>query len=81
MPSRLVKWNKDPQGIGRGPGVYYHRGKGKYSKYNPERDAMIEAKGFKVNKIGIPSKSKGRHLSDGKLNEAWGLFGKKTRRK
>ena len=80
MPSRLVRWNKDPQGKGRGPGTYYHRGKGIYSKYSTARDSLIEAKGFKIDKIGIPSKSKGRHLGDGKLNESWGFFGKQKKR-
>ena len=81
MPSRLVKWNTDPQKKGRGAGVYYHRGKGVYSKYSPDRDAMIEASGFKIDKIGIPSRSKGRHLGDGNLTSAWGLFGKEKRKK
>jgi len=79
MPSRLIKWDSDPQKNGRGPGLYYHRGKGKYSKYSPERDAIIKAQGYSIDKIGSPSRSKGRHLSDGNLNEAWGLFGKKKK--
>ena len=81
MPSRLIKWNSDPQKKGRGPGTYYHRGKGIYSKYSPARDATIVAKGYKIDKIGIPSKSKGRHLGDGNLNSAWGMFGKERRKR
>ena len=76
MPSRLIRFNTDPQKKGRGAGVYYHRGKGIYSKYDPERDALIKASGYKIDKIGIPSKSKGRHLGDGKL-KSWGIFKKK----
>ena len=79
MPSRLIKFNTDPQKKGRGPGVYYHRGKGIYSKYSPERDAIIQAKGYKIDKIGFPSKSKGRHLGDGKLKK-WGMFGKSKKK-
>jgi len=79
MPSRLTKFNTDPQKKGRGAGLYYHRGKGIYSKYDPDRDSLIVAKGYKVDKIGFPVKSKGRHLSDGKLKN-WGTLGKKKKK-
>ena len=80
MPSRLIRWKTDPQKNGRGPGLYYHRGKGIYSKYSPDRDAKILKTGHKIDKIGIPSRSKGRHLSDGNLDEAWGMFGAKKKK-
>lgn len=34
----------DPQGKGRGAGRYYHRGRGKWSKYTPSRDRRIIAR-------------------------------------
>lgn len=67
MPSPLKFFKTDPNGQGRGRGVYYHRGKGVYSKYSIERDAKIKAKGFKKNKVGAPKNSRLLHTSDGVL--------------
>ena len=68
MPGSLRYFRSDPNKQGRGRGVYYHRGKGVYSKYSLARDAKIKAKGFKVNKVGSPKKSKILHTSDGRLS-------------
>lgn len=38
MPGPIKYYKKDPNGKGRGPGEYYHRGGGKYAKYSEERD-------------------------------------------
>jgi len=67
MVGSLVRLKTDPNKLGRGAGVYYHRGKGYYSKYDPKRDMKIKAKGFNIHKIGLPSMSKILHTSDGKL--------------
>lgn len=37
-PARF--YPKDPQGRGRGPGLYWHRGKGVYSKRDLDLDAL-----------------------------------------
>ena len=77
MPGTLThktsdpNYNKGPEkykvSFNRGPGVYYHRGNGWYSKYDPARDAMIIAKGFSTHKIGLPVTSKIRQAGDGYL--------------
>jgi len=43
MTGRLRRYKRDPQGLGRGAGTYYHRGKGVYSKYSARRDKLIIA--------------------------------------
>jgi len=67
MPSPLRFFRKDPNKKGRGRGVYYHRGKGVFSKYNIERDKKIKAKGWKINKVGMPKASSILHTGDGRL--------------
>ena len=67
MPSPLRFFKKDPNKRGRGRGVYYHRGKGVFSKYDIERDKKIKAKGWKLNKVGMPKASSILHTGDGKL--------------
>lgn len=67
MPSSLKYFKKDPNGKGRGAGVYYLRGNGYYSKYSTVRDSKIKAKGYKTHKVGLPKKSSIKHTSDGKL--------------
>ena len=47
MVGPLQYFEQDPNGKGRGPGWYYHRGKGYYSKYEvgeDSREANIKAK-------------------------------------
>jgi len=40
-----LKWyDRDPEGKGRGPGYYYHRGKGRYSKYSRLRDMRYRSR-------------------------------------
>lgn len=78
MPSPLRIFNKDPNNLGRGKGVYYYRGPyaskvvGKidkyFSKYSIARDKKIKAKGYKINKVGIPAKSVLKHTGDGRLS-------------
>lgn len=67
MPTRLKFYRQDPNRKGRGQGVYYHRGKGIYSKYSVERDKKIKARGYKTHKVGRPTKSRIRHTGDGRL--------------
>lgn len=67
MPSPLRFFRRDPNGKGRGRGIYYYRGKGIYSKYNIERDKKIKAKGWKLNKVGMPKASSILHTGDGRL--------------
>ena len=76
MVSPLKYFKIDPNGLGRGPGVYYLRGKKYYSKYSSSRDAKIKAKNYKVHKIGFSINkktgkhqgSKIQHTGDGKLS-------------
>lgn len=67
MPSSLKRHLRDPNKLGRGTGLYYHRGKGYHSKYSKDRDAKIQAKGFKIHPIGLPGKAKLLHTGDGHL--------------
>lgn len=65
MPSPIVFFKTDPNKMGRGRGIYYKRGnfkpkspfktfKGKYfSKFDPQRDFKIKAKGWKIDRVGI----------------------------
>ena len=43
MPGPIKRYKRDPNGKGRGPGYYYHRGKGVYSKYSGTRDKYHKA--------------------------------------
>jgi len=72
MVTRLSRYPKDPNGLGRGPGYYYLRGgktegsftlpsgitvKGAYySKYSKSRDAARMSDGYKIDKVGKPMK-------------------------
>lgn len=76
MVSPLKFFKRDPNGLGRGEGIYYLRGNKYYSKYNPSRDSKIKAKGYKQSKVGYSiNKRTGKrqgssiqHTTDGKLN-------------
>ena len=70
MPSTLKYFKRDPNGQNRGEGIYYHRGKGVYSKYSINRDKKIKAKGYRTHKVGIGPKGKESrlaHTTDGKI--------------
>jgi len=67
MPSPLRIFGKDPNDLGRGRGLYYLRGHGYFSKYNPFRDAKIKAKGWRIHKIGLPRSTSIPHAGDGRL--------------
>ncbi len=43
MVGPLRFFERDPEGKGRGRGWYYHRGKGKWSKYSAARDKNYRA--------------------------------------
>ncbi|MBT9131079.1 MAG: hypothetical protein DDT41_01379 [candidate division WS2 bacterium] len=66
MPGPLKHYNKDPQGLGRGEGEYFHRGSGIYSKYDRHRDFI------RISKLRTPRKSKKdrekwKHVEDTKI--------------
>jgi len=68
MPGSLRFFREDPNKRGRGRGVYYHRGKGVFSKYEVgpnSRDSKIKAKGWRTDKIGKPRNSSKLHAGDG----------------
>jgi len=69
MPSPLTRYNKDPEGKGRGAGWYYRRGNTKYkwSKYSEQRDSKIKALGYDTHKIGLPVKHRLKHTIDGNV--------------
>jgi len=69
MVTRLKFFSKDPNGLDRGKGYYYHRGKGYYSKYDKERDANKKSKGYRVSNVGKPANSKFPQASDGWLKK------------
>jgi len=48
VPGPIVHRETDPQGKGRGSGLYYYRGKGEWSKYNTFRDAIIDRGPYKI---------------------------------
>jgi len=61
MPGSLWLKKRDPNGKGRGKGLYYHRGNGVWSKYQigpNSRDAKIKAKGWRKSKVGVNKKGK-----------------------
>ncbi len=43
MPGKLRYFRSDPNKKGRGPGFYYHRGNGIFSKYSFRRDMKLRA--------------------------------------
>jgi len=61
MPGPIKRYRSDPNSKGRGGGLYYHRGKGVYSKYKATRDKYHnapkprKAKNHKPGKIGMGS--------------------------
>lgn len=67
MVSSQKYFKRDPNGKGRGAGVYYHRGNGVYSKYSIVRDKKIKARGYKLHPVGMPGKSRIKHTGDGRL--------------
>lgn len=67
MPGPLIKHKEDPQGLGRGPGEYWHRGKGQYSKYSMARDMMRISKIRKYPAKNAKYRRRYRHLEDTKL--------------
>jgi len=59
MPGPLKRYKRDPNGKGRGGGLYYHRGNGVYSKYSMGKDRKKKSgakygkrKMFKRGKVG-----------------------------
>ena len=81
MPSPTRFFRADPNKMGRGRGIYYKRGLFKpktpykkfensyFSKYDVNRDFLIRAKGWRVNKIGIRDDGKPTkipHSGDGR---------------
>lgn len=70
MPGSLRFFRQDPNNKGRGRGVYYHRGKGIFSKYEVgpnNRDSKIKAKGWRIDKVGLPRASSKLHAGDGRM--------------
>lgn len=65
MPGKLIEYNSDPNGKGRGSGLYYHRGNGYYSKYSEDIDKKIKAsRHIKKKKKGLIGRGKYRHTHD-----------------
>ena len=77
MPGPIKRYRKDPQGKGRGPGLYYHRGRGIYSKYSGKADKKVGSKRY-------AGKGDYRHTNDrikikGKGSNAWRRTGNKKK--
>lgn len=67
MVSVIKYFARDPNGKGRGAGVYYLRGHGYYSKYSRQRDAEKLSKNWKIDKVGLPKKTRIPQVGDGRL--------------
>ena len=87
MVGPLKYFDRDPEGKGRGPGLYYHRGKGRWSKYSAWRDRKhSETKRQRKRKKkqdyvkGLVGKGPYRHTHD-KSYDAPGTKKKRKRKK
>lgn len=69
MVGPLKRYKRDPDGKGRGGGLYYHRGNDEHSKYNPSRDARAGMN--RQNARSNPSMKKRNHghMSDWNLTK------------
>ena len=67
MVSTIKYFKTDPNKLGRGAGIYYHRGHGYYSKYSRTRDEHRLSKGWKTNKVGLPKSTRIPQVGDGIL--------------
>jgi hypothetical protein len=76
MVSPLRHFNKDPNGLGRPAGLYYHRGNGYFSAFSYDRDENRRSKGYDIDHIGFDVK-KGTPsklfpmVSDGQLSKSY----------
>lgn len=73
MVTKLKQYQRDPNGLGRGPGLYYLRGgkttgsftlpSGKkingpyYSKYSQKRDRARKSQDWETDVVGIPKQT------------------------
>ncbi len=69
MVTPIKAFKKDPNGLGRGAGVYYHRGHGYYSQYSRARDGAKKSTGWRVNVVGIPGGTRFPQITDGNIND------------
>ena len=67
MVTPLRYFKVDPNGLGRGAGIYYHRGHGIFSKYDIQVDYNRKSKGYRINPVGLPKKSSFLHTGDGNI--------------
>ncbi len=67
MPAPIKYYKRDPNGRGRGAGLYYLRGNGYFSKYSLERDKRKKSRGWRTNRVGTPKSTTIPHTSDGRL--------------
>lgn len=65
MPGPLKRYEHDPEGKGRGGGLYWHRGRGEYSKYTMIVDRKVQAK-------NLPQKEHGYHHTGDVFARIWG---------
>jgi len=69
MVTPIKQFKKDPNGLGRGDGIYYHRGKGYYSKYSRTRDANRKSTGHNIDPIGLPKATRFPQIADGRIDK------------
>lgn len=67
MPTPIKYFSKDPNNLGRGAGVYYHRGHNYFSKYSRTRDAHRLSKGWRTDPVGVPRATRFPHIGDGNI--------------
>jgi len=63
LPGKLEHYKKDPEGKGRGAGLYFHRGKGVYSKYSEHGD-LIKIHPLRKKRRTKKQRKKWQHLED-----------------
>ena len=71
MVTPIKHFKRDPNGLGRGEGIYYHRGHGYYSQYSRKRDEARHSKGWKTNAIGVPKATRFPQIGDGIISKYW----------
>lgn len=69
MVTPIKHFKNDPNGLGRGDGVYYHRGHGYYSKYSRKRDAARKSTGYNIDPIGLPKATRFPQIGDGVISK------------
>ena len=69
MVTPIKQFKRDPNNLGRGAGVYYHRGKGYFSRYSRTLDADRKSTGYQVDLVGVPKATRFPQITDGNITK------------